>query len=160
MKKLVGTIGMLVFLAGTGFAQNDVRKEAAPVQKMEFKEKRHKDMMAEIPNLTEEQKSQLKAIKEEGRQKTEPQRKELKAVQDKLREMKMAENPNQQEINKMIDKSALLRAEMEKSKTAQQLKARQVLTPEQRVVLDSKMKERIANKEKRHMEHKQMQESK
>ena len=161
MKKVMATLGVLALLIGNSFAQEDARKEAAPAEKRaEMKEKRHKGIMADIPNLTEEQKTQIKSIKEEGRKKMEPQHKEMKVLRSKIVELKMAENPDQQEINKMIDKSALIKAEMEKSRTASELKVRSILTPEQRVVLDSKMKEKMANREKRHMEHKQMRQAK
>jgi Spy/CpxP family protein refolding chaperone len=161
MKKVMATIGVLALLAGNSFAQEDARKEAAPAEKRaEIRSKSHKGIMADIPDLTEEQRTQIKSIKEEGRKKMEPQHKEMKMLRSKIMELKMAENPNEKEINTLIDKSALIKAEMEKSRTASELKVRSILTPEQRVVLDSKMKEKMADRERRHKEHKQMREAK
>lgn len=160
MKKLMATVGVLALLAGTTMAQDRVeRSDAAEGRK--FEKRAHGErMMNDIPDLTDDQKAQIKSIKEESRKKMEPQRAEMTTIRSKIAELKKAENPNQQEINKLIDKSALVKAEMEKSRTASELKVRSVLTPEQRKVMDSKMKERKDMREKHHMERKQMQDAK
>ena len=153
MKKLMATIGVAALLVGSSFAQNT---EIAPAKKAEFRKGKHHGMMAEIPNLTDEQKAEIKKIKEQGREKSAPQHKAMKELRLKLSELKMAENPDMQQINSLIDKSAKMKAEMEKSKTASQLKVRSILTPEQRKVVDTKRKEKMEMREKRHMERKEM----
>jgi Spy/CpxP family protein refolding chaperone len=160
MKKLVATLGILTFLVGTGIAQEKKECTGAPEGRKFEKRAHHERLMDEIPDLTEQQKAEIKAIKQETRKKTEPQRAELKTIQSKIAELKMAENPNQQEINKLIDKSALMKADMEKSRAASEMKVRGVLTPEQQKVMNEKMKIHMQQKEKRHMEHKQMREAK
>lgn len=160
MKKLMATAAVVALLAGTGFAQdNSVKRGPAP-ERAQMKEGKHRDMMADIPNLTEEQKSQIKAIREEGRKQSEPQHKEMKELRSKLQELKAAENPDQKQINQLIDKSASLKAEMEKSRTASELKVRSILTPEQRKVVDAKQKEHIEMREKKQMERKEMKDAK
>lgn len=157
MKKLIATVGVLAFLVGNGFAQEGPRKEGEPGDKrVEMREKHHDDIMSEIPNLSEDQKSKIKAVKEESRKQMEPQRMEMKELRSKLRELKAAESPNTAEINKAIDRTAALKAEMEKNRTASELKVRAILTPEQRKVMDEKMKEKQAMREKQHMEKKEM----
>ena len=84
----------------------------------------------------------------------------MKQVRMKLNELKTAENPDQNQINELIDKSAKMKAEMEKSRTASELKVRSILTPEQRKVVDAKRKERMEMREKRHAEKKEMREAK
>jgi Spy/CpxP family protein refolding chaperone len=157
MKKLIATIGVAALLIGNSFAQNG---EAAPAKKAEFRKGKHHGMMADIPNLTEDQKVEIKKIKGEGREKAEPQRKKMKEMRTKLHELKTAENPDQNQINQLIDKSASLKAEMEKSRTASELKVRSILTPEQRKAVDAKRKENIEMREKKHMERKQMKDAK
>ncbi|MBI1287971.1 MAG: periplasmic heavy metal sensor [Flavobacteriales bacterium] len=157
MKKLMATLGVLTLLVGTGFAQDKTQAVGShPQQRFERGGKQEK-MMAEIPNLTEEQKTQIKAIRDENRKRMEPQRKEMKSIHEKLAELKKAEQPNMQEINQLIDKSAVIKAEMEKSRTMSEMKVRGVLTPEQVKVMDQKMQERKDMREKQHMERKQMQ---
>ncbi len=156
MKKLMATAGVLALLVGNVTAQDNAPTQGAQgEQRVQMREKHH-DFLAEIPDLNEEQKSKIKAIREEGRKQMEPQRAEMKTLRAKLIDLKSAENPNTAEINKAIDRSAALKAEMEKSKTASELKVRSVLTPEQRKVVDAKMKEKQAMREKQHMEKKEM----
>lgn len=161
MKKLMATVGVLTLLAGTTMAQDRVeRSDATEGRKFEKRAVHSERLMNDIPDLTDDQKTKIKAIKSENRKKMEPQRAEMKMLHSKLAELKMAENPNQQEINKLIDKSALVKAEMEKSRAATEMEVRGILTPEQRKVMDAKMKERMKQREKHHMERKQMQDAK
>ena len=157
MKKIMATIGVAVLLTGSSFAQN---AETAPAKKAEFKKERRHDMMADIPNLTEQQKVEIQKIKAESRKNSEPQREEMKDLRSKLNALKMAENPDQQQINSLIDKSAKMKAEMEKSKIASQLKVRSILTPEQRKFVDAQRKEKMEMREKKHMERKKMKQAK
>lgn len=161
MKKLMATVGVLALLAGTTMAQDRVeRSDAAEGRKFEKRAVHSERLMNDIPDLTDDQKAQIRSIKEESRKKMEPQRAEMTTIRSKIAELKKAENPNQQEINKLIDRSSLVKAEMEKSRAASELKVRSILTPEQRKVMDAKMKERKDVREKHHMERKQMQEAK
>lgn len=109
----------------------------------EFKDGHH-GLMESLPNLTDAQKTQLKEIREQGRKDSQPLREKMKAMREKLQNMKMSDNPNQKEIDAMIDEMHRLKAQIEKSRTASELKMRSVLTPEQRKVLDEKMKEKHA----------------
>ncbi len=157
MKKIMATIGVAVLLTGSSFAQNT---EMAPAKKAEFRKGKHHRMMADIPNLTEDQKAEIKKIKAESRKSSEPQRKEMKDLRSKLNTLKTAENPDQQQINSLIDKSAKMKAEMEKSRTASELKVRGILTPEQRKFVDAQRKEKMEMREKKHMERKEMKQAK
>ena len=157
MKKIMATIGVAILLTGSSFAQNT---EIAPAKKAEMRKGKHHGMMADIPNLTEEQKTEIKKIKEESRKKAEPQRKEAKDLRSKLNALKTAENPDQQQINSLIDKSAKMKAEMEKSRTASELKVRGILTPEQRKFVDAQRKEKMEMREKKHIERKEMKHAK
>lgn len=156
MKKVMATAGVLALLVGNVSAQDNAPTQGVQGEKQVQMREKHHDILSEIPNLSEEQKSKIKAIREEGRKQMEPQRAEMKVQRAKLMELKSAENPNTAEINKAIDRSALLKAEMEKSRTASELKVRSILTPEQRKVMDEKMKEKQAVREKQHLEKKEM----
>jgi protein CpxP len=160
MKKLMATVGVLALLVGNSFAQDQsVKVDGHPHKMDEEKGKRH-GMMADIPNLTDAQKANIKSIKEASKKQGEPQRKQMKEIRMKLNELKTDENPDSKQINELIDKSAKLKAEMEKSRTASELKVRSILTPEQRKAVDAKRKENIEMREKKHMERKQMKDAK
>lgn len=152
MKKLMSTIGVIALLMGTSFAQ-----DAAPSKEMrQGKQGKHQAMLEELPDLTENQKAQIKDIREESREKMEPQREEMKKLRSKMMELKSAENPDQEQINRLIDEQAKLKAQMEKTRTASELKVRELLTPEQRKVFDAQQKEKMQKREKSMSEKKTM----
>ncbi len=157
MKKIMATIGMVVLVAGSSFAQGKTANESERKQeRSEMHEKRQHDMWADIPDLTDEQRTQIKTIREESRKNSEPQRQQMKELRSKLQELKRAENPDQTQIDQLIDKSAAIKAEMQKAKVASELKVRSILTPEQRKVVDAKHEEHMKMSEKERMEKKEM----
>ena len=108
MKKLMSIIGIVALLAGTGFAQETesnvecTHKEKAHAKP--GKRGKHKAMLESIPDLTEEQKAQMKEIKKSSREANKAQHEELKAVREKLRSAKTSENPDLNQVNALIDK--------------------------------------------------------
>ena len=145
-------------MGGAGFAQQKSVDKVAKTQKQdEVKKKKGDGMLDDIPNLTEEQQNKIKSIREEARKQSEPQRKEKKELSTKVKELKAAANPNQTEINRLIDRLALVKADLKKGKTAADLKIRNILTPDQRKVLDAKLQEK---REKKDLENKKKQEAK
>lgn len=156
MKKLMATIAVVSLIIGGAMAQEQGEMRTATEGRKFEKHGHHAKLMDQIPDLTEKQKADLKTIKQETRKQTEPKRAELKTIQSKIAEIKLTENPDQQEINRLIDRSSAIKADIEKTRTASELKARSILTPEQQAAFNQLMKEGIEQKEKRHMEHKQM----
>ncbi|MDP6908608.1 MAG: periplasmic heavy metal sensor, partial [Flavobacteriales bacterium] len=121
---------------------------------------KHRAMLEDLPDVTEEQKTALKQIREESKKNMQPQRENMRAVKEKLRNLKMAENPNMNEINQLIDESHKLQAQLEKERTAQHMKALSILTPEQREVFDAKRKEKHEKHEKMRKERKEQKQLK
>lgn len=155
MKKLMSTIGVVAVLFATAVAQDASAPEKGP----HGKHGKYQALMNEIPDLTDEQRAQIKEIHQAARENAKGQREESKQIRMKLMELKTADDPNQAEINRLIDRQAEIKANMMKERTAAELKVRSILTPEQRKVVDAKMKERAQDREKRHQERK-MQQSK
>ncbi|MCF8459375.1 MAG: Spy/CpxP family protein refolding chaperone [Flavobacteriales bacterium] len=158
MKKIMATVGVVALLVGNSFAQDKMANEPVRMHKRgELRqEKGQHDKMADIPNLTDEQKAKIKDIKDENRKKCEPQRAEMKELRTKLHEMKTSEKPDLNEINSLIDKLASMKAEVEKSKTAAELKVRSILTPEQLKAVDTKHAENMKMREEKQKERKEM----
>lgn len=164
MKKLMSTIGIIALLVGNGFAQ-ETESKVEPTQKERAHGKHgkrgmRKAMLESIPDLTEEQKTQMREIKKSSREANKVQHEELKAVREKLRSAKISENPDLNEINNLIDKMHALDSDLDKAKAAAHVKALSVLTPEQRKALKDEMEKKHAEREKRQMERKKMKESK
>ncbi len=160
MKKLMSTIAIIALIAGTGIAQEGPRGDHGPKDRTHVREGKGRDMMADIPDLTEAQKKSLQEIKKSGKEGAKSQREAVKAVRNKLADLKTSTNPNINEINSLIDEMHKLEAEMDKSRMAAFLKMRSVLTAEQLKVFDAKQAEKRAEREKRKKENMQIREAK
>lgn len=160
MKKIIGAMSIMAILATAGFAQDAVKKECTEQEKAHANHGKRGGMMADIPNLTEDQKKMMKEIREEGKKNVQPQREQLKVIKEKIHVLKTADDPNIKEINQLIDESHKLKAEMDKAKLAQHMKFRSILTPEQLEVADAKMKEKRDRHEKMRKERKERKEAK
>ncbi|MCB9185260.1 MAG: Spy/CpxP family protein refolding chaperone [Flavobacteriales bacterium] len=142
MKKLMSTIGILALIVGSGFAQDAATPGKAPHGK-------YQAMLEDIPNLTDAQREQINEIRESTQKKVQPQREEMKTLRVKMKELKAADNPDQKQINELIDRQASVKAEMMKARTAAELSVRSILTPEQLEVLDQKKKDHLEMRSKR-----------
>lgn len=160
MKKIALSVSVIALLVTSAFAQNNGRStEVAPAKKTELRKERNHGVINDIPDLTEKQKTEIKAIRAESRKTMEPRNKELRELRNKISELKRAENPDQTQINRLIDKSAQIQAEIKKAKTDAQLKTRKVLTAEQRKVLDAKQENRKKVRDQRHSKRMEMKKS-
>ena len=160
MKKLMSTIAIIALIVGTGIAQEGPCGDHGPKDRAHAREGKGKEMMADIPDLTEAQKKSLQEIKKSGKEGDKSRHEAVKAVRDKLGDLKTSANPNINEINSLIDEMHKLEAELDKSRVASYLKMRSVLTAEQLKVFDAKQAEKRAEREKRKKEHMQMREAK
>lgn len=142
MRKSIGTIALAALLSLPAMAQNRATSTSEAPAKEHRMKSHGSDRFADLPNLSEDQKARLKAIHEDTRKANEPKREEMKAIRAKMKEVRMSENPDQAELNSLIDKSHGVKAEMEKTRLAGEMKAMSILTPEQQTAYKAKMKER------------------
>jgi len=91
-----------------------------------------------IPELTKEQEAKIKAFRTERINQTTAHRAQMDELRARQRSLRLAENPNMAEIDRVIDQMASLRAEHMKANTAHHQSIREVLTPDQRVYFDSR----------------------
>jgi Spy/CpxP family protein refolding chaperone len=91
-----------------------------------------------IPELTQEQQTKIQAIRTERINQTTAHRAQMDELRARQRTLRLAENPNMAEIDKVIDQMASLRAEHMKANAAHHQSIREVLTPDQRVIFDSR----------------------
>jgi Spy/CpxP family protein refolding chaperone len=152
MKKLMSTIAMLVMVASMGFAQDGPAAEKP--------HGKHRAMLDQIPDLTEDQRTQIVEIRENSKKQMRPQRDQLKKIRMQLMEMKTDENPDQAKINALIDEQTKLKGDMLKTRTEAELKVRSILTPEQQNAMDSMRKEKQEKRQKQRGERKSMEQTK
>jgi len=157
MKKRIGIIGLTALMAFPAFAQD------AQVQKVERQGKEHRGehegkKFLDLPGITESQKTQLTAIFQETRKANQPRHEDMKVLREKIKVLKSSENPNQTELNGLIDKLNGVRAEMEKTRTAGEIKAMSILTKEQQEALRAKAKEHMKHKREHRSEQGKMKE--
>ncbi|MCF8258226.1 MAG: Spy/CpxP family protein refolding chaperone [Flavobacteriales bacterium] len=157
MKKHIGILGLSVLIAFPALAQ-DRQSQKAESQGQEQDAEREGRRFLDLPGISEAQLTQLKGIFQEVKKANKPRHEDMKAMREKLRALKGSENPNLGEINGLIDRINGLRAEMEKTRTAGELKAMSILTPAQQEVLRAKMKEHVKHKREHKVEQRKLQE--
>ncbi len=156
MKKHIGIIGMALVLAIPAVAQQNTQASKSERPDKEHHGEHEGSRFLDLPGITEAQKTQLKTIFQETKKVNQPRQEEMKGLREKLRTLKQSEKPDQTEINNLIDKMNGLRAEIEKTRTAGELKAMSLLNKEQQEALRAKTKEHMKNrKEHRSEERKQ-----
>ncbi len=95
-------------------------------------------MMNRIPNLTEEQKDQIKALRLEMMKKALPVRNLIAEKRARLRSLQTEKNVNLKKVNALIDEIAGLKADIAKMRAAKKQQIRRLLTEEQRIIFDSR----------------------
>lgn len=93
---------------------------------------------AQIPDLTDDQRASMKEFRLDMQKKMLPLRNELGENRAKMRTLTTAESADMKAINKLIDGNADIMAKMMKVRAENHQSIRQMLTEEQRIVLDSK----------------------
>ena len=92
-----------------------------------------------IPDLTDDQKDQIKALRTKHQKESLPMRNEIRELHAKLITLETAETPDMKAINAMIDKIAAKKAALHKLRAKHRQEVRKVLTEDQRVIFDSRM---------------------
>ena len=111
----------------------------------------------QIPNLTEQQQSQIKTLRIAHMKKNMQLKNQIDVKKAELKVLQTADKPELNIINKKIDEKAALQTQMEKEKAAFKQKVRALLNDEQKVMFDAKMQKRKHHKMKegKHKMHKE-----
>ncbi|HTY58653.1 MAG TPA: Spy/CpxP family protein refolding chaperone [Bacteroidota bacterium] len=91
----------------------------------------------QIPNLSDQQKEQMRKLALAFSGKTLPLRNELGEKEARLRSLMTALEPDRPAIDKVVDDIGNLTKELLKARVANDLKVNEVLTPEQRLMRDA-----------------------
>lgn len=93
---------------------------------------------ANIPNLTEDQKNQLDMLRVEHQKKARLMHANLQEKRARLNTLRLADNPDSQELNKTIDEMAGLHADLMKEREAHRMAVRSKLNDKQKSWFDSR----------------------
>jgi protein CpxP len=103
-------------------------------------------------DLTEEQKTQIKQIRQASREKIKPLREQLKANRQKLQELSANGNFDEAQVTAIANSQAAVQAQLIVEKERVKSQTFQILTPEQRAKaeqLKQQRKERFKNRKNR-----------
>jgi Spy/CpxP family protein refolding chaperone len=107
------------------------------------------DRIAEVLELTDEQKEKIEAIRVKGWEEAKPLRNDLNVKQAELRALIQSDSPNTRTINVKIDEIGKLRTELHKKRVAHRLEIRSLLTKEQQMKFDKMSKHRMGKWKRR-----------
>ncbi len=97
-----------------------------------------KGLMWQRLNLTEEQQEKIAGLRLEMQKELLPLRNQLGEKRAKMRTLATTENADLKALNRLIDESKDLQAEMAKLRLANRQQIRKLLTEEQRIMFDSR----------------------
>ena len=130
---LVVLLSVFVFGANNTFAQDCNKKHQHGIENA-------------IPDLTEDQKTDIKKLRTEHRKEVQQIKNQMDIKRAELKALQTAENPDIAAINKKIEERSALRTDLEKKSAAHKQDVRKLLNDEQKVVYDNKMNRKAHHK--------------
>lgn len=91
-----------------------------------------------LPDLTQEQQTAIRQLQSTRASSVPLYRAQMNELQARKRTLSLADNPDMDQINKVIDQMEKLRADNLKQMAAHRQAVRQILSPEQRAIFDSR----------------------
>ncbi len=132
-KNMRRLILLMVIIAGTMLTTT-----AQPHGKRQMSNPNRNEMNCFIPNLTEDQQTQIETLRLEYMKQCNQYQAEIAEMQATKHKLMIADKPDQKSINALIDKISSKQAEMHKATVAHQIAVRNLLTDEQKVVFDNR----------------------
>jgi Spy/CpxP family protein refolding chaperone len=90
-----------------------------------------------IPNLTEEQETQIASLRLTHLKEIQPLKSEMAINRAKIDALMIQDNPDMKALNALIEANGKLRTEIQQKNVAQRLAVRKLLTDEQKISYDS-----------------------
>lgn len=123
------TVILTGLLVGVSLAQPPGKKGPNPERGERFLER--------IPNISEEQKEQIKELKTDHMKEVLPLRNQVDEKEAHLKTLSTADKVDMAKINKTIEEIGNLKITIAKNRAAHKQKIRNVLNEDQRIVFDS-----------------------
>lgn len=152
LKSLVLTSALVLFVCGAALAQEDVNVPANNTTQTVPGDKGHRMMRhhnmekgdgqqhAMLPNLTDAQKKQMTELRTKHMEAMLPIKNQLNEKKAHLQTLLTAPTVDNKEVDKVVNEISALQSSSLKEKINHQQQVRAILTPEQRVIFDSKPK--------------------
>ena len=133
MKQISKISAMLVLMLAVAFGSSAQQRTGAPQQKKQMKFEQHEM----LPDLTDTQKDQMKAVRIKTMKSVQPLKNQLMEKRARLNTLSSADKADMKAINKQIDEISTLKASMQKVRAASKQEVRSILTDDQRVIFDA-----------------------
>lgn len=133
MKRITILIAAFMMVSATILAQPTGELEGRKKMEMAQQHQRHEM----IPNLTDEQREAIKAIKTNSKKQTLPIHNQLGEKRAKMKTLTTADSPDMAQVDALIDEMSGLQAELMKIKARQKQEIRSLLNDEQRLAFDT-----------------------
>jgi len=127
------TVLILVSLTGItsiSYAQQGYRSQAGPAERGR--------LLPGIPDLTEEQKEQIKNLQTAYLKDIQELKNEMKINKAKLDALLTEDQPNMNEINMLLEDNGKMLTELRKKQIAHKMEIRDLLTEEQKIIFDNR----------------------
>jgi DNA-binding ferritin-like protein (Dps family) len=150
-RKIAALSLMLTFMGViTTLAQEQKKMEHKHEMKGDHGKRQMKGHKQCIPNLTEEQKIQLKSVKTKLLKETLPLKNELREKNARLKTLTTTAGSSEKDINKMIEEIGALETKMMKVKVFSEIEKKEYLTEEQRLFVDTHASTKKRKQKTRH----------
>ena len=138
MSKTTIFLLLLMFSVGSVGALAQTDPNDADHQKDRKECKKGHEQYSKIPDLTQEQKAQIEAIRDGFKEENQTTKSAIREKREELRQLTSAESVNIEAVDSLIDEIGALKTSMMKSKTNMDIEVRSLLTEEQREYFDSR----------------------
>ncbi len=132
---IILTVIVLVFM--TGITTNFYAQQGYGYGRDQIRQEERDREILGIPGLTREQKEQIKNLHAAYLKDIQPLKNELEINMENLDTLLTEDQPDLNEINKLIDENGSIMTELRKKQVAQNLEIRNLLTDKQKVFFDN-----------------------
>ena len=142
MKSILTSIILVFLIVDLGFAQQRGQRQMQDRPQAQMQQ-RQQDPGMNLPNLTDEQREQIRKSMIENREIMLPLQNQLREKQARLRTLTTGNTVNMRNAEVVIDEIAELQSQMLKSRINHRNEIRNILTDEQKVVFDTMGQRRV-----------------
>ncbi|MFO8235939.1 MAG: Spy/CpxP family protein refolding chaperone [Bacteroidales bacterium] len=130
--------GTLLLVSSITYAQ--VKKSPGYFQKQGNFSGMHYNCGTMIPNLSDEQKEEIKELRLDHMKVMQEYKNEINEKRAQLRTLQTKDNPDMDELNKQIEEMGDIRTEMHKESAEHRQKVRSLLDDEQKIYFDKHLR--------------------
>lgn len=138
MENMMKTVLVLVLVGGLAMPSLAQQRSNRMMQDRPMQFHRQGGQMMNLPDLTDEQRTQIRNIMLNTRKEMLPIQNELREKQAQLRTLTTGENIDMEAANTVIEEIGALRTKMMKNRITSRQEIRNLLTEEQRIIFDSR----------------------